>query len=277
MADLVKFNDPPLQAVDPHAAAHTSESQQEPGYEMQVETERQKENKKEIDKIQEKHNATDDYNKKMEEKMQKAPGNILDASGDVHANVKDEHKNNNSADKWKATALPKEEQVVNTNAPNPQDHLEHRQQANHRPLGEQPIQFNNTFDSTMTELRNIFNTTDEGASINGDHISKLSNPTPLIPVRPDELIKNLQIKAIKYIMVACCICYVIGRFNFGYVFGLCMIGLCSWAYWNLGRITSRGLEWQLEKQESMKTVCMIYIDFLGYQLTANSIVIYFRG
>ncbi|KAG2204704.1 hypothetical protein INT47_012000 [Mucor saturninus] len=281
MADIVKYNEPSPQAVDPHAAAQTSESQQEPGYEMQEapaeEIERQKENVKEINKIEEKYDATDEDNKKMEEKMEKAPGNTLDASGNVHANVKDatdHHKepfvlpdhnnphakmwsnnpNDNFADQWKPTALPKEEQVGNANAPNPQDHLEHRQQANHRPLGEQPIEFNNTFESTMTELRNIFNTTDEGAPINEDHKSKLNNPTPLMPVQPDELIKNLQIKAIKYILVACCICYAFGKFNFGYISGLCMIGICSWAYWNLGRITSRGLEWQLEKQESMKTL-----------------------
>lgn len=299
MVDLVKFNEPSSQGVDPQAAHGTepqSETEPQPvqGLEMQEdhneEIDRQKENMKEIDKVQSKYD-TNTGDKKMKEKMQKAPGNTLDASGHIHANVKDEYEskksaepgvlpehsnphakvrsndpNDNFADQWKPTALPKEEQVRNDNASNPQDHLEHRQNVKHQPLNSQPTEFNRTFESTMTELRNIFDTTEYGAPINEDHKSKLSNPTPLLPIQPDELIKTLQIKAIKYIIIACCICYIVGKFNLGYIFGLCMIGLSSWAYWNLGRISSRGLEWQLEKQENMKTVSMIYIFFCNNQL-----------
>ncbi|KAI8976219.1 hypothetical protein BDB01DRAFT_359888 [Pilobolus umbonatus] len=55
-------------------------------------------------------------------------------------------------------------------------------------------------------------------------------------------------------MVAGVICYFIGRWRYGYVIGCVMVSLCAWAYINLGMISYRGLEWQFEKQENMKTL-----------------------
>jgi Ca2+-dependent lipid-binding protein len=272
MADPVQFNAPSAQGVGRPEAP-------------QEEIQRQKDNKKEIDKLKSKYDTKTDEDT-AKEKMQETPGNILDASGHVHANHEEddnekseikgalnEHSSNPNAkvwsndpndpyaDQWKPTSLPKEQQVGNDSSHhhhhNHHDSMERRDSANHHKrhrLGEQPSAFNRTFESTMTELKTIFNTTDDGAPINDAHKSKLSNPTPLLPVQPDELVKNLQIKALKYIIIACLICYFMGRYRFGYIFGSIVISLCAWAYWNLGRISSKGLEWQLEKQECMKTV-----------------------
>jgi Ca2+-dependent lipid-binding protein len=272
MTDIVKFDAPASQGM---------EMPEEPREEMK----RQEENEKEINKIQSKYDTNTD-DKDLEEKMQKAPGNTLDASGHVHVKTEEEKQpaeaegvlhnesdphahvwsndpNDNFADQWKPTALPKEQQVGNDSAPNPQEqeqNLSRRNSANnpkHHKFGSQPNAFNDTFASTMTELRNIFDTTEDGAAINEAHKSKLSNPTPLLPIEPSELIKNLQIKAVKYIIVACFISYFMGRFRFGYIIGTIIISLCAWGYWNLGRVSSKGLEWQLEKQESMKSVSVI--------------------
>ncbi|GAA5800941.1 hypothetical protein HPULCUR_006381 [Helicostylum pulchrum] len=278
MADTVNFNDPTQKGMPTQSRTQPMETQEAPSEEI----ERQKRNEREINKIQKKYQKDDD--KQEEELMQKAPGNTLDASGHVHANPEhDPHEktepqgvlpdnsdphakvwsndpNDNFADQWKPTALPTQDQVGADNTPNPQtqpEQLERRHSAKHhkhQPLGQQPLEFNRTFESTMSDLRDIFNTTEEGAGINDLHRSKLNNSTPLVPVKPDELIKGLQIKAIKYIVVACVLCYLVGRYKFGYIFGACLIVFCSWAYWNLGRVASRGLEWQLEKQENMKTL-----------------------
>lgn len=275
MADIVNFNEPSKQGV----RTLPMEYEEAPNEEIQ----RQQENKKEINKIQDKYNATDTEEQKEDEAMKNAPGNTLDASGQVHANPKnDDHRkaegqgvlpnandphakvwsndpNDNFADKWKPTNLPQQDQVGNDNRPNPTDddlsqhpHTSHHHK--HQPLGSQPNEFNETFESTMSELRNIFDTTEDGAGINDLHKSKLNNPTPLVPIKPDELIQGLQIKAIKYIAVACTLAYLLGRFNFSYTSGICSIIFSAWAYWNLGRVASKGLEWQLEKQENMKTV-----------------------
>lgn len=271
MADMVKFDAPNSQGMEIREAP-------------QEEIKRQEENEKEIEKIQSKYN-TNSEDQDLREKMQEAPGNTLDASGHVHGkeydrkNNEDEHKgvlpeesdphakvwsnnpNDNFADQWRPTTLPKEQQVGNDGTDNPDDQGENNvsrrnslNKAKHHKFGEQPSAFNRTFESTMTELRNIFDTTEEGAAINEAHKSKLSNPTPLLPIEPNELITNLQLKALKYIIVACFICYFVGRFKFGYIFGAIIITLCAWGYWNLGRVSSKGLEWQLEKQDSMKTL-----------------------
>ncbi|KAI9354705.1 hypothetical protein BD770DRAFT_412084 [Pilaira anomala] len=289
MADIVNFNEPSKQGV----RTLPMEYEEAPNEEIQ----RQQENKKEINKIQEKYNATDTDEQKEDEAMEKAPGNTLDASGQVHANPKNDYHrkaegqgvlpnandphakvwsndpNDNFADKWKPTNLPQQDQVGNDNRPNPTDHdlsqHPHTTHNKHQPLGSQPNEFNETFESTMSELRNIFDTTEDGAGINDLHKSKLNNPTPLVPIKPDELIQGLQIKAIKYIAVACSLTYFLGRFNFGYTSGICLIILSAWAYWNLGRVASKGLEWQLEKQENMKTLYTSEgesVEWLNYML-----------
>lgn len=278
MASLVQFNEPSPQGVGMPEAP-------------QEEIQRQKENEKEVEKIQSKYNTNNTDENKAKEMMQEKPGNTLDASGHVHADygkddsnkkpegkgVFPEHQSNPDAnvwsndpndpfaDQWKPTTLPKDQQVGNESAPHNHHHhdnLERRDSKypKHRRLGSQSSAFNRTFESTMTELKTIFNTTDDGAPLNDLHRSKLSNPTPLMPVQPDELVKNLQIKALKYIIIACVICYIMGRYRFGYILGTVMIGLCAWAYWNLGRVSSKGLEWQLEKQENMTTVSYIRAD-----------------
>ncbi|KAI8391836.1 uncharacterized protein BYT42DRAFT_543323 [Radiomyces spectabilis] len=83
---------------------------------------------------------------------------------------------------------------------------------------------------------------------------KLSYPLPLEPTDPDTLIKGLELNALKYIVVACFVCYLCGRFRFGIFFGLLTIAGGAMAFWILGQETKKGLEWQLEKQEGMRTL-----------------------
>lgn len=271
MADIIKFN------TEEQPALEVNEAPTE-------EKERQQENKQEIKHIQKKGHVQDTESQTLEKKEKDTPGNTLDASGNVraksphdtseqhhdaailpehsnpHAKVWSNDPNEPFADQW-APGInnnnnikdepesydTKEEPVVND--------PDHTKKSRHHRLGSQSSDLNRTFESTMTDFKNIFNTSDESFPHQKDH-HKLANPTPLNPIKPNELIWNLQIKAIKYILVACLICYLAGRLKIGYVMGTVIIGMCAWAYWNLGRTSSEGLDWQLEKQENMKTVCV---------------------
>ncbi|KAI8890295.1 hypothetical protein K501DRAFT_237324 [Backusella circina FSU 941] len=83
---------------------------------------------------------------------------------------------------------------------------------------------------------------------------KLHYPTPLPPIKPDSLISKLEQNAIKYIIGACLLCYASGRFGYNIFFGLILGILSVMAFWNLGREAKKGVEWQLEKQEAIKTL-----------------------
>ncbi|KAI8879896.1 hypothetical protein K501DRAFT_256031 [Backusella circina FSU 941] len=87
-----------------------------------------------------------------------------------------------------------------------------------------------------------------------DNRKRIEHPQPLPPVRPDSLIQSLQFSAIKFIACGGFICYLLGRFGFNVFFGVLLAILCAWTYWNIGREAKKGLEWQLEKQEGMKTL-----------------------
>ncbi|KAL9556559.1 hypothetical protein MBANPS3_001819 [Mucor bainieri] len=280
MADIVKFN-----------------SEDQPALEMteapQEERERQHENQQEIEHIQKKAHVQDTETQALQEEKEKAPGNVLDASGHVHtesqqgtseahqreggvlpeqsnphAHVWSNDPNEPFAGQW-APSMTKEPDTYDTKEEQPiANDADHSKKGRHHRLGSQSSDLNRTFESTMTDLKNIFNTSDEGFPHEKDH-HKLHNPTPLTPIQPDELIWNLQIKAIKYILVACLVCYLVGRLRFGYIMGIIIISLCAWAYWNLGRTSSAGLEWQLEKQENMKTLYTSEgesVEWLNYML-----------
>ncbi|OAD03763.1 hypothetical protein MUCCIDRAFT_156240 [Mucor lusitanicus CBS 277.49] len=266
MADIVKFNSEDQPALEMNEAP-------------QEERERQQENQQEIEHIQNKAHVQDTETQALQEEKEKAPGNVLDAAGHVHTesqqdasdahqheggNVLPEQSNPHAhvwsndpnepfAGQW-APSMTKEPETYDTKEGQPiANDADHSKKSRHHRLGSQSSDLNRTFESTMTDLKNIFNTSDEGFPHQKDH-HKLHNPTPLNPIQPDELIWNLQIKAIKYILVASLVCYLVGRLRFGYIMGIIIICLCAWAYWNLGRTSSAGLEWQLEKQENMKTV-----------------------
>lgn len=267
MADIVKFNS------EDQPALEVTEAPQE-------ERERQQENQQEIEHIQKKAHVQDTETQALQEEKEKAPGNVLDASGHVHAepqqSASEAHQqegggvlpeqSNPHAHVWSndpsepfagqwAPSMTKEPDAYDTKEEQPiANDADHSKKSRHHRLGSQSSELNRTFESTMTDLKNIFNTSDEGFPHEKDH-HKLHNPTPLNPIQPDELIWNLQIKAIKYILVASLVCYLVGRLRVGYIMGIVIICLCAWAYWNLGRTSSAGLEWQLEKQENMKTVC----------------------
>lgn len=56
------------------------------------------------------------------------------------------------------------------------------------------------------------------------HSYKLQFPQPLHPAEPKQLVKGLQLNALKYLVIAAVICYFIGRLNAGYVVGLFFAG-----------------------------------------------------
>ncbi|CEP06852.1 hypothetical protein [Parasitella parasitica] len=270
MADIVKFNS------EEQSAMEMTEAPAE-------EKERQHENKQEINEIQNKAHVQKTESQELQEKKAEAPGNTLDASGQVHGKRPEEYHHEgilpghsdphakvwaNDPNEERGPSLsdnswqePASDGIKNEPVANQTRHGRHR-------LGSQSSELASTFESTMTDLKNIFNTSDEAFAHEKDH-HKLENPTPLNPIQPDELIWNLQIKAIKYILVACLVCYLAGRLRVGYTMGMLIIGLCAWAYWNLGRTSSAGLEWQLEKQENMKTLYTSEgesVEWLNYML-----------
>lgn len=272
MTDTIKFNSEDVPAL-------------EIPMDPREEKLRQNENKEEIQHIQEKfYTNTDSQEEDLRKKEQETPGNILAASNQEHIRPEPQGKTDNElghhvlseetepdvkvglngpnerlAEQWTPTVAPNEprnnppydqDQETNSRYSNMASGSEDTTHYKHDNLEKRSSNFDPTFESTIADLKAVFNSSDTSS---GDK-DRLSNPTPLKPIQPTELIYNLQIKAIKYIVVACFICYLLGRMRFGYTFGLLIIGLCVWTYWNIGRTSAGGLEWQLEKQENMKTV-----------------------
>ncbi|RCH95171.1 hypothetical protein CU098_006546, partial [Rhizopus stolonifer] len=261
-------------------------------------------NMHDIKEIQKKNNVKPDQEEEHQKKeIEEKPGNELDTSGNVHP--KQEPVSNEDGE-LNQGVLPKQSSDPNTKvwtndptAPNgaqqsisnyqdnrnvgknnsvSSNHRPHRRhstssslKAGRRPhqqhrLGSQPSLLNQTFESTFADLKTIFNPTDPDID---NERPKIKNPMPLNPVPPDDLIYGLQLQAIKYIIVACVVCYLLGRLRFGYIIGIIIIGLCAWSYWNLGQTTAEGLEWQLEKMESMKTLYTSEgesVEWLNYML-----------
>lgn len=230
------------------------------------EKERQEKNKKDLGEIQDKaHTSKDAQEENTEaEKAQQKPGTFLDASGQAHPNTEKppEHdekhvfpeQHDPNAKVWSNPEDSNEQNApwkpnVHPSNGNIDNHVQKNVMDNRRLYREPSI-----VESTVSDIKSIFDT-DDTEYRRANPKQKLKHATPLHPTQPDVLIEQLQIKALKYIIVACFICYVVGRFKYGIFFGFTMIGLCAWAYWNLGRTSSEGLEWQLEKQENMKTVC----------------------
>ncbi|KAI9497976.1 hypothetical protein BDB00DRAFT_755787 [Zychaea mexicana] len=83
---------------------------------------------------------------------------------------------------------------------------------------------------------------------------KLQFPQPLRPAKPGQLVKGLELNALKYLFFTSFACYFFGRLHVGYFLGLVSILLGAMTYWVLGTETEEGLNWQLEKQEGAKTL-----------------------
>ncbi|KAH8550706.1 hypothetical protein BGW37DRAFT_457834 [Umbelopsis sp. PMI_123] len=77
---------------------------------------------------------------------------------------------------------------------------------------------------------------------------------PLKPVTPSTIIFYLRRKALKYIVISCVICYFFGKLGFGWIAGLASIAGGAFAWWRLGTEVREGIEWQIEKDKSMKTL-----------------------
>ncbi|KAG0793074.1 hypothetical protein G6F21_003887 [Rhizopus arrhizus] len=199
---------------------------------------------------------------RRKDKAENKTGTLLDPSGNVHSVNSSEPVHQNEKQVFPEKGNPNTSVWANPNnehesvAPWESDaktggNTDNHVQSNtmdHRRLSRQP----SVIESTVSDIKSIFSTDDTEPSHHPKQ--KLKHETPLHATQPDVIIEQLQIKAIKYIIVACFVCYVIGRFKYGLASGFIMIGLCAWTYWNLGRTSSEGLEWQLEKQENMKTL-----------------------
>ncbi|KAI8375545.1 hypothetical protein BD560DRAFT_392622 [Blakeslea trispora] len=268
MASVVKYNS-------------VGQTTHEMGTTSELENVQREKNEKEIEEIEAKNNVQSDAEEKHQEiENKKHPGNEIDASGRVFSKSQsfENEANDDKINEQNSLSNNQNEAPMNVQQQNVANSLKkgqlrrsdslgsnrhlHRRHSTsssfrasrrpqHRRLGSQPSTFNQTFESTMSNLGTIFNPTDPDID---NHAAKIKRPMPLKPVSPDDIVYGLQLQAMKYIIVACFVCYLLGRLRFGYVIGIMIIGLCAWSYWNLGQTVVEGLEWQLEKIENMKTL-----------------------
>ncbi|KAI7902890.1 uncharacterized protein BX663DRAFT_508770 [Cokeromyces recurvatus] len=139
---------------------------------------------------------------------------------------------------------------------------------NHR-VSTNPSPFNQTFDSALSGFNDIFNTADPSMDKQRQPGTKLNNTTPLEPISPNDLVWNLQLKALKYIFISCLVSYLLGKWRFSITIGVLSIITCGWAYWNLGKESSDAVEWQIEKEENMRTLYTSEgesVEWLNYML-----------
>ncbi|CAO3625240.1 unnamed protein product [Mucor fragilis] len=166
MADIVKFNS------EDQPALEVTEAPQE-------ERERQQENQQEIEHIQKKAHVQDTETQALQEEKEKAPGNVLDASGHVHAepqqSASEAHQqegggvlpeqSNPHAHVWSndpsepfagqwAPSMTKEPDAYDTKEEQPiANDADHSKKSRHHRLGSQSSELNRTFESTMTDLK----------------------------------------------------------------------------------------------------------------------------
>ncbi|KAG1048652.1 hypothetical protein G6F43_008976 [Rhizopus delemar] len=226
-----------------------------------MEEERRKERNKEdvelIKKDASKNKDTEENKRKQD--AENKPGTLLDASGGAHLKNAEEPINANEARIFPERGDPNvkvwsnPEYANDSAAPrkpnvefdrNNDKHVQPNTMDN-RQLSREP----SVIESTFSDVRSIFSA--DGTESRHPK-KKKKHATPLHPTHPEVLIEQLEIKAIKYIIITCFFSYILGRFEYGLISGLIMISFCAWAYWNLGKTSSKGLEWQLEKQENMK-------------------------
>ncbi|KAI9259291.1 hypothetical protein BY458DRAFT_517379 [Sporodiniella umbellata] len=226
---------------------------------------RQEKNLKDVRAIKQSSKPNEDiqeenhHKKEVEEKQT----TLLDGSGQAHTKhagepaPQDEKKvlpNKSGAKKaWGNNAG---EETVNPHKTDNHHSMDHRKLSNQSAF----------FDSTISDLKTVFNTHDTEP----DHAKrKQSHDIPLKSAAPDTLIWQLQVKGLKYIGITCVVCYIVGRFGFGILSGSIMVGMCAWTYWNLGKTSSEGLQWRLEKQENMKSLYTSEgesVEWLNYML-----------
>ncbi|KAJ2959007.1 hypothetical protein NQZ79_g5470 [Umbelopsis isabellina] len=95
---------------------------------------------------------------------------------------------------------------------------------------------------------------DENEEVTSWKSPNLKYRQPLKPASPDSVVFHLQRKALKYIVMSCAVCYLFGKLNLGWIAGLLSILGGAFAWWRLGTETKEGIEWQIEKDEAMKTL-----------------------
>lgn len=71
---------------------------------------------------------------------------------------------------------------------------------------------------------------------------------------PVKLVRNIEFKALVFIVSLCAVCFLLGRWNFGVLILIATVTAASCAYWYLGRQTDAGSDWRLDKQKNLKTV-----------------------
>ncbi|KAI8327289.1 hypothetical protein EDC96DRAFT_532234 [Choanephora cucurbitarum] len=226
MASVVKYNS-------------VGQTTHEMGIDSPHENMQREKNKVEIHEIEEKNNVKSDAEESIK-KNGKKPGNEIDGSGRVYSKLQPSEtevnydnmiEQDNVDNNQNKAPVNLQQQITSSSTSSRHPRRRHSTsstlRASRRPqqrrLGSQPSLFNQTFESTLSNINTIFNPTD-----------------------PDF---GLQLQAMKYIIVACFVCYLLGRLRFGYIIGMLIIALCAWSYWNLGQTktlyTSEGesVEW----------------------------------
>ncbi|KAI8136766.1 hypothetical protein BJV82DRAFT_526545 [Fennellomyces sp. T-0311] len=83
---------------------------------------------------------------------------------------------------------------------------------------------------------------------------KLLFPQPLHPVKPSQMVRGMELNALKCLLLTSFICYFVGRLHVGYFLGFLSVLAGTMTYWVIGTEAQDGLNWQLEKQDGAKTL-----------------------
>ncbi|KAI9252998.1 hypothetical protein BY458DRAFT_522442 [Sporodiniella umbellata] len=236
-------------------SSHSTKSRNSSSLEMEETNEeeriRQEKNKEEIDLIQERA-SQDEEKRKENERKRKAenkPGTLLDASGRAHLKNPEDQVYKDEKQILPERGEPNAKFWAGSEGKGPFDTSPEQSDRRHQ-LSRIP----SFAGSTFSDVKSVFSVKNTSGPQPISPRRKLRHSTPLHPTQPDVLVEQIQIKTMKYVIVTCSLCYIIGRLNFGIILILMVIGFSAWTYWNLGQTSSNGLEWQLEKQESVKTL-----------------------
>ncbi|KAI9029659.1 hypothetical protein CLU79DRAFT_843161 [Phycomyces nitens] len=226
-----------------------AESHHEPKNEEEA---RQDKNLEEVDQLKS-HTRNDSENPNLK----KAPGNTLDAAGNIHTTSGDSQRG--TQETGPGTAILPDPPGPST----PPKDCENYGSGD-ASLGQEINQVHKTTLRTPKPTKTI------GKEQALKHSSQLADPadnprhhsfsfTPdvdslLTPIDPGKLIAGLEINALKYITATCIICYVCGRLDYNIFFGIFCAVLAVLIFWLVGKEMKKGLGWKLAKQEGMKSL-----------------------
>ncbi|KAL0074495.1 hypothetical protein F4703DRAFT_1946910 [Phycomyces blakesleeanus] len=232
------------------------ESHREPKNEEEA---RQDKNLEEIDKLKTHGSRNDSENPNLE----RAPGNTLDATGNIHTTGDNNHR---------ATQQTGPGTAILPNPPSPQPPTPPKDGENYSggdtSLGQE---INNVHKTTLRTpkptntigkeqaLQDSSQLADPADNPHHHHHQHSFSFTPdknslLTPIDPGKLVSGLEINALKYITATCIICYICGRLDYNIFFGIFCAVLAVLIFWLVGKEIKKGLGWKLAKQEGMKSL-----------------------